>query len=102
MTPNPHSLKRMPLVQTVTKYVTPEKVYVLHKNGTPYMVVQNRQMAEFFKAVDGGTWTLVPWFDYGKFYKELAEPTEVTYDNYEPSFTNPGDYVYRPQKRPRF
>lgn len=86
------------------RYVTPDKVYVVYdRDGMPSMVVQNRKMAEFFSTVDGGGWKLVEWYPMEKFLKDFA-PVEktVTYDNYEPSFKNPGSYVYRPLRKRYF
>lgn len=85
------------------KYVTPDKVYVVRdKAGNPTQVVQTKEMAKFFATVDGGSFTLVPWYNKAKFDKDFAGPKEVTYENYEPSFINKGEHVYRPIKRTRF
>lgn len=81
-------------------YVTPDKVYVVRDgSGNPTLVVQNRKMADFFARVDGGDHVLVTWYNKEKFDKEFGEPTDVTYQQYVPSFINPGDYVYRPLKQ---
>lgn len=84
-------------------YVTPDKVYVVRDGkGFPTMVVQNRNMANFFATADGGNHVIVPWYSKEKFDKDFAAPSSVSYENYEPSVRNPGDYVFRPIKKTRY
>lgn len=40
---------------------TPDKVYVLHKNGIPYAAVATQRLAVFLSNIDGGGWSLVPF-----------------------------------------
>lgn len=89
--------------RTPVIYVNPDKVYVIcNVEGTPTMVVQSRDLAEMFTAVEGGFHYLVPWYGREKFLKDFTDPPKVKYDDYEPDPRNPGGYRYRPKIQRRF
>jgi len=86
-----------------THYVNPDKVYVVTDvSGVPVKVVQSKELAEMWSSIDGGKYFLVQWYSKNDFYRDFPEQRPVTYDNYIPSWKNPGSDIYAPDRRYRF
>lgn len=95
----PLVIKKMP---DQVKYVHPDKLYVVRNaQGVPTILVQNKSMAQFFAAADGGDYVLVPWYKKEDFDRDFQDKTVVR-EAYIPSWKNPGHDIYAPERRPQF
>lgn len=66
-------------------------------------VVQSKQLAEMWQKIEGADrYVLVPWYSKSDFMRDFPEERPVTYENYIPSWKNPGGHIYAPDRRYRF